>query len=109
MSRVAGVGDRGVCVTRQKLYHVEQFGGVWWIRGDGDVILEIHKEKWAVMGAAYRLALRRGPGRVNAVFFDPGRSTITNPVERAVVAKALEVVNVREFERREQRRRGFPS
>ena len=64
MSRVAGVGDRGVCVTRQKLYHVEQFGGVWWIRGDGDVILEIHKEKWAAMGAAYRLALRQGPGRV---------------------------------------------
>ena len=44
----------------------------------------------------------------NAVFFDPEAATITNPVQRAVWSKALDVVDDGEFDRRSRRRRGLP-
>lgn len=44
----------------------------------------------------------------NAVFFDPTVATITNPVQRAVWSKELDVVDDGEFDRRGRQRRGLP-
>ena len=44
----------------------------------------------------------------NAVFFDPGAATITDPTQRAVWSKSLDVVDDREFDRRGRQRRGIP-
>lgn len=43
----------------------------------------------------------------NAVFFDPGAATITDPVQRAVWSKSLDVVDDREFDRRGRQLRGL--
>jgi len=44
---------------------------------------------------------------VNAVFFDPGVATISNSVEVTVWSKSVDVVDVREFERRDRERAGW--
>lgn len=45
---------------------------------------------------------------MNAVFFDATGAAISAPVERAVWSKSLDVVDSREFDRRERQRRGLP-
>jgi hypothetical protein len=44
----------------------------------------------------------------NAVFFDPSIGEVSNCVQREVWSKSVDVVDEREFERRERGRRGLP-
>ena len=55
-------------------------------------------------GIVYPSALASG---TNAVFFDPAVATITGCVQRVVWSKSVDVIDEREFDRREGQRRGL--
>lgn len=80
-------------------------------RSDADVEYiptQIISEYFRVNGYSGIVFLSSVSEGINAVFFDPSKVSISSPVELGVWSKSVEVVDAREYARRERLLRGMP-